>query len=84
LAPPPVCFSELVENKGLIFLRVQEMQKTGEGETENKGVSKRWDVDFWRVLEVGVNEGLRGILSWAEELGDAGRRTGSVALTTNE
>src|SRR5579863_6164535 len=83
--PPPThpCFSEVVENVGLICLRVRKSAKSWEGGIENKGVSGWSNADFWRVLEVAVNEGVKGILWRVGEWCEAGMRTGSVAVTTN-
>ena len=59
------------------------MQKEWEGAIENKGAIGWWNADFWGVLEVAANKGVRGILEWAGEWWDVLRRTGGVALTTN-
>jgi hypothetical protein len=61
---------------------VRKSAKSWEGGIENKGVSGRWNADFGGVLEVAVNEGVRGILGWAGEWCDAGMRTGRVVLPT--
>jgi hypothetical protein len=62
---------------------VRKSAKQGEGGIENEGVRGWMNVDFWGVLEVAVNKEVREILEWAGEWWDAGRRTGSVALTAN-
>jgi hypothetical protein len=81
--PHPLCFSELVENQGLIFLRVRKMAKWLWRHVEKKGVRGSRSARFGEVSEVAVNKRLRGILGWAGERCDAGRRTGGVAITTN-
>src|SRR5579859_2799341 len=81
--PLPLCFSEVVGNAGLICSRVKKSAKAREGGNENQGVSGRWNADFCEVLEVIANKEVKGILDWAGEWCDAGRRTGSVAGATN-
>lgn len=72
----PGSFCEVVENKGLIFSRVGKSAKERRRHDENKGVSGSRGGHF---CEVAVNTGLRGIIGWAGEWGDAVRRTEGVA-----
>ena len=59
------------------------MLREWESRTENKGVSGRWNADFWEVLEVAVNKGFRGVLGLAGKWDDAMRLTEGVVLNTN-
>jgi hypothetical protein len=73
-------FSELVENKGLICLKVRKSARQRKSGIENKRVSGRGMRIFWGVLEVVANKRGCGNPGLGRGVARCGHAAGSQAI----